>query len=96
MAPSTPMKVERATAPDHREVFTNYSEVKFTVMDVLLRFCVMRDAMPGQIVVTNVADVAMSPEQAKALHRALGGIIAAYEKQYGQIPQEATPAGPVN
>jgi hypothetical protein len=95
MAPPT-ITVEQKTAADHREVFTNFSETKYTCMDVLLRFSVLRDGTPGHLVVTHVVDVAMSPEQAKALHRGLGNVIGAYERQFGTIPQEPTPAGPVN
>ena len=90
---SAPKKVENKTAPEFREVYANYIEVAFTLMDFLLKVSVMRDAAPGTVVLTNVVNVAMSPQEAKATHRCLGMMIAAYEKQHGPIPEEKTPAG---
>jgi hypothetical protein len=101
MQPSAPArKIERQKASDHREVFSNFAEIKYTVNDFLLRFSVIRDSdaatVAGTVVITNVLDVACSPQNAKSLLRAVGNLVAAYEKQYGPIPEEPTPAGPVN
>jgi hypothetical protein len=94
MTPAAPTrKVENKTAPDFREVYTNYSEIAYTLMDFLLKFSVLRDATPGHVVLTSLLHVAMSPQQAKAAHRALGTMLAAYEKQHGVIPEEKTPPG---
>lgn len=93
-------KTERKTAPDKREVFFNYGDVRYTLNDFLLRFSVIRDAGPGSepgtVTVTDVLDVTCSPQNAKSLALLLANMVTIYEKQYGTIPTESTPAGPVN
>lgn len=89
-------KIERKTAPDHREIFYNYAEVRYGVNDFLLQFSLIRDAAPGTVVITGLTNFTCSPQAAKSLARVLSDMVAAYEKQFGTIPQEPTPTGPVN
>ena len=89
-----PLKVDRKTDPSKREVYSNFAEIAATRMDFLLKFSVQRDIGPAHVSVTSVMDITMSPQQAKAVHLTLGGMLADYERQYGgPIPQETTPPG---
>ena len=72
---------------------TNFVEVAYTLMDFLLKFALLRDLSPGRVLVTSLTHITMSPQQAKATHRTLGQMIAAYEKAHGTIPEEKTPPG---
>jgi hypothetical protein len=95
-----PKKIERRIAADKREVFFNYGEVRYTVNDFLLSFAIIRDAgpnaEPGTVTITNILDVCCSPQNMKTLAQTVSNMVATYERQYGPIPQEPTPAGPVN
>ncbi len=91
---TAPLKVDRKIGPDHREMYTNFVEFACTRMDFLWKFSLQRDVGPKHVQVTSVTDVTMSPQQAKSAYRALGVMLAAYEKEYGgPIPEEGTPAG---
>jgi hypothetical protein len=97
MTPAVPVtKVEIKMAADHREVYVNWCQIKTTVMDFLLKLGVARDgAQSGHLLVTNILDVALSPQEAKTLVATLGMMVAAYEKQHGTIPAEVTQGGTV-
>lgn len=81
-----PRPKETVRAENFVSLYANNAEVDLTPWDVRLRFGEVTQANREKLLISDVAQVYLSPQHAKALLRALEGGIAIYEKQYGEIP----------
>ncbi|HEX9120811.1 MAG TPA: DUF3467 domain-containing protein [Terriglobales bacterium] len=73
-------------SPEFRTVYTNFVQAGYTPFDVslLIGESIGPDAK-GNAVVEFKSRITMSPAEAKVVHKILGDLIMAYEKQFGAI-----------
>ncbi len=69
--------------PDLQPVYANLVRISHTPAEIVLDFSRI---LPGQVLMSVLARIVMSPVAAKLFYRALGENLAHYEAAFGTIP----------
>lgn len=75
----------RARSPQFREVYSNVSMTQLSAFDITILFQKTSEIMPGQSAIVDEVAVIFSPQQFKALVRALTETIKGFEEVFGPL-----------
>ena len=93
-------QVNLAQTPDYRETYANSVQVRVSVWDFQLVFCLASSEKPEEVTIRNHQAIFLSPQQAKALWNVLGQNLSQYEQAFGTLNLEPKshnfPQGPIN
>jgi hypothetical protein len=78
-------QLPRVRDPQYREVYSNSSATQLGPFDISLIFQKVSELMPGTMAVTDQVSVTFSPQQFKALVKALSETLMGYEAAFGEL-----------
>ncbi len=83
--PAKPLREDRSGADDAPTFYANHVNVIVTPFDMRLRFSQIRDVNNERVLHHDVANIYLSPAQARALRRVLLEKIEAHEAIWAQV-----------
>ena len=89
---ATVLKRELVKAPNFFSLYSNDVQVQVSPFDVRLVFGELSPSRIGEsvsgVIVTQLAEVTVSPQWAKRLLQVIGAQLGEYEQKFGPIPSE--------